>query len=145
MSCDIKSNHLWSFRLDVVNPAIVMRNNKAGSAEKFSRILQLNVTKQTLFFASVTDSWFELTWNLWSVQTLRTHGSYDWMLEKYRRLKVSKSQNKIIGPKLLPKTNRRICFSIPTVWIYFKLAIQTSSFKYFQTIRIEQKSSFVFS
>ena len=34
--------------------------------------------------------------------------------------------------------NRRICFSILTVRIYLKLAIETSSFKYFRTIRIEK-------
>ena len=60
-------------------------------------------------------------------------------------LKVSKSQNKIIEPKLLPKTNGQICFSILTVRIYLKLAIATSSFKYFRTIRIEKQiCSFVF-
>ena len=59
---------------------------------------------------------------------------------KHRKsqLNVSKSQNKIMKPKLLPKTNRRICFSILTVQIYLKLAIKTSSFKYFRTIRIEK-------
>ena len=54
-------------------------------------------------------------------------------------IKVSKSQNKIIEPKLLPKTNGQICFSILTVWIYLKLAIETSIFKYFRTIRIEKQ------
>ena len=54
-------------------------------------------------------------------------------------VKVSKSHNKFIRPKLLPKTNRRICFSILMVRIHLKLAIKTSSFKYFRTIRIEKQ------
>ncbi len=54
-------------------------------------------------------------------------------------LKVSKSQSKIIEPKLLPKTNGQICFSILMVQNYLKLEILISSFKYFGTVRIEKQ------
>ena len=60
-------------------------------------------------------------------------------------LKVNKSQNTNVEQKLLPIMKKGDCFSILTIRIYLKLEIETSSFKYFQTTRIEKQiRSFVF-
>ena len=54
-------------------------------------------------------------------------------------IKVGKSQKHNCRPKLIPKMNGRICFSILTVRNYLKLEIETSSFMYFRTLRIEKQ------
>ena len=54
-------------------------------------------------------------------------------------LKVSKTQKQNCWKKLLPKMNKRICFSILTVQNYLKLEISISSFMYFRTVRIEKQ------
>ena len=51
------------------------------------------------------------------------------MVSTVLKLKVSNSQKGIVEPKLLPKTNDQICFSILTVRIYLKLEIEISSFR----------------
>ena len=73
--------------------------------------------------------------SLWSWAEFGCNSDHSWII----LLKVSKSQKQNCHPKLIPKMNRRICFSILTVRNYLKLEIETSSFMYFRTLRIEKQ------
>ena len=68
--------------------------------------------------------------------------SYFWSFYSYKAVNFSRSQNKIVEPELLQKTNERICFSILTTQKYLKLEIEIQ-FRVFLSCQDRKTNSFV--
>ena len=78
---------------------------------------------------------------LWSVRLSLSNLTSSASWDSRGLVKVSKSQKQNCQKKLLPKTNGQICFSILTVRNYLKLEISISSFKYFRTVRNQDRKT----
>jgi hypothetical protein len=81
--------------------------------------------------------------------TLRIYsGIKKWKVGYYSKkistaLKVSRSWNKIVEPKLLPKNKRTSLFFYPGDPEILETWISILSFKYFRVVRIEKTNSFI--
>ena len=97
-------------------------------------LIKWSITKWIIYFCPVFNLFSLINWEAW----INREDGKSTIIGKYI-LKVNKSQKQNWRKKLLPKPNRRICFSILTVRNHLKLEVSTSSFKYFRTVRIEKQ------